>query len=372
MSAPIRVLVVDDSAFQRYTIAKYLDTDAEINVVGSACDGLDTLNKMATLTPDVVTLDVEMPRMDGLTTLEHIMKDYPTPVVMLSSLTRQGAQTTIQALLRGAVDFVSKPAIENDTRLVFKELIAKVKTAAKARPYGALPRARSRNLKEEKAQSPAHPPPFEARKPGLKPFRRGDPLVVIGSSTGGPRALQQVFSDFPADLPAAVIVVQHMPAGFTRSLAQRLNDMSPLTVQEAAYGDRLARGLALLAPGDFHLRLKTSQEVVLDQGPRRNHVRPAVDVSMESAVKYHQSAVIGVVLTGMGADGTAGAAAIKRAGGRVVAEHESTCVVYGMPRSVVEANLSDRVVPLSDVASTLVEMVSVWKPGNIALSNARY
>lgn len=341
MKQPIRVLVVDDSAFMRYTVTKHLNTDPEIEVVGQARDGLDALKKIAALRPDVVTLDVEMPRMDGLTALRRIMREHPLPVVMLSSLTQRGAYTTIQALMRGAVDFVPKPMGSVDIGTVADELIAKVKIAARSQPADA------------DATAPSSP----KAKGGPRPFHPGDPLVVIGASTGGPRALQQVLSGLPNDFPAAVTIVQHMPPGFTRSLAQRLNECSSLTVQEAADGDRLAQGLALLAPGDFHLRFRNPHRVALDHGPRRNHVRPAVDVTMESAAEQHGAAVIGVVLTGMGADGREGARRIKAAGGRVIAEHESTSIVYGMPRSVVEAGLADEVVPLPEIAAVIAEWV---------------
>lgn len=349
MSTPVRVLVVDDSAFMRYTIAKHLEAEGGVSVVGSAHDGLEALTKIPVLTPDVITMDVEMPRMDGLTALQRIMTEYPTPVIMLSSLTQPGARTTIQALMRGAVDFVTKPAASTDIRHVIEELSVKIKVAAGTkRPLATM---------TPKTQVTPEPAPVNAVKTGLRPFHPGDPVVVIGASTGGPRALQQVLADLPADLPAAVAIVQHMPAGFTRSLAQRLNENSPLTVQEAADGDRLAQGLALLAPGNFHLRFKGNKQVALDQGARRQHVRPAVDVTMESASEQHHQAVIGVILTGMGADGTAGAGCIKAAGGQVIAEHESTSLVYGMPRSVIEAGLTDRVVPLSEIASTIVEVL---------------
>jgi len=341
---PIRVLVVDDSAFIRHSIAKHLEADPEITVVGKAYDGLDALTQIAALKPDVVTLDVEMPRMDGLAALRRIMAEYPTPVIMLSAYTRRGARATIQALMRGAVDFVPKPAIHAELDDVIEELIDKVKVAASAPAASRL------------SSLPVHPGPSAPRS-RPRPVHKGDPLIIIGASTGGPRALQQILSDLPADLPAAVTVVQHMPAGFTEALAQRLNESSPLVVQEAAHGDRLARGLALLAPGGSHLRFNGRRQVSLDQGPRRNGVRPALDVSMESAAARHGTAVIGVVLTGMGSDGTLGARQIKAAGGRVIAEHESTSVVYGMPRSVIEAGLVDRVAPLPEVALTLLEMI---------------
>ncbi len=349
MRTPIRVLIVDDAAFIRYTVTKYLEVDPEITVVGSARDGTEALAKIPALKPDVGVLDVEMPRMDGLTALKRIMVECPTPVVMLSALTQQGTRTTVRALMRGAVDFVPKPNTKIDIHTVIEELSAKIKTAVGAR-QGTL-----RLPKIVSLTTPA--------KRGLQPFKKGDPLIVIGASTGGPRALRQVLSDLPANLPGAVVVVQHMPPGFTQSLAQRLNETCSLIVQEAANGDRLARGLVLLAPGDFHLRFKGIKQVALDNGPRRNHVRPAVDVTMESATDYHGANVIGVVLTGMGADGTAGAGQIKAKGGQVIAEHESTSVVYGMPASVIKAGLADRVAPLPKVAATLMELVNNGKFG---------
>ncbi len=345
MRQPIRVLVVDDSAFMRHTITKYLDADPDITVVGKARDGMDALAKIPSLLPDVITLDVEMPVMDGLTTLRRIMDTCPRPVIMVSSLTQRGARTTVQALMRGAVDFVTKPTAKTDTGQVMADLMVKVKVAAGMRPDTSQPAL----------TTPSVP---TTRKSTIRRIQSGDPLVVIGASTGGPRALHQVAHDLPADLPAAVVVVQHMPSGFTQSLAQRLNEASPLVVQEASDGDRLARGLALLTPGDYHLRLRDSRQVMLDQGERRNHVRPAVDVTMESASEHFGASVIGVILTGMGSDGKDGAASIKAAGGKVIAEHESTSVVYGMPRSVVEAGLADKVVPLEEIASAIVEMVN--------------
>jgi two-component system chemotaxis response regulator CheB len=345
MSVPIRVMLVDDSAFIRYTVTKYLQEDPDIEVVGSARDGLDALEKIPKLKPDVVVLDVEMPRMDGLTALKRIMIECPTPVVMLSGLTQQGARTTIQALMRGALDFVPKPDAKVDINTVIDELAVKIKTAVGTK---------TKSIKLPGTGDVKIPP----AKRGPRPLTKEDPVVVIGTSTGGPRALQKVLTNLPADLPAAILIVQHMPPGFTRSLAQRLNQASPLVVQEAADGDRLARGLVLLAPGDYHLQFKRAKQVELNQGPRRRHVRPAVDATMESAVAYHGANVIGVVLTGMGDDGTIGAGQIKDAGGMVIAEHESTSVVYGMPASVVRAGLADRVVPLPKVASTLVELIN--------------
>ncbi len=365
MNRHIRVLIVDDSAFMRHRLAKRLEVDPGITVVGKAFDGLDALSQIKALNPDVVTLDVEMPRMDGLTALRRIMAECPTPVIMLSAVTQRGARVTIKALMRGAIDFVAKPAASENWQSIVKELIAKIKIAADTRssssphaPTPALVRtATPTPALVRTATSPSLPSARDVPRPKPRAFRKDDRLIIIGASTGGPRALQQVLSDLPADLAAAVVVVQHLPPGFTRALAQRLDENSPLIVHEAAHDDRLAPGMVLLAPGGSHLHFNGRRQVCLSQGPRRNGVRPAVDVTLESAAACHGSAVIGVVLTGMGVDGTAGARHIKAVGGKVVVEDESSSVVYGMPRSVVEAGLADRVVPLSKVASTLTELV---------------
>jgi two-component system chemotaxis response regulator CheB len=343
MGVPVRVLIVDDSAFIRHTVTKYLETDPDIEVVGKAGDGIEALTQIPLLKPDVVILDVEMPRMDGLTALKRIMRECPTPVVMLSALTQQGTRATIQALMRGAFDFVSKPDTTVDIHVVIDELKGKVKAAAKTRPrMFTVPQI-----------SPISLPP----QPGPQLLQKGDPVIVIGASTGGPRALQRVLFELPINLSAAILVVQHMPPKFTSSLAQRLNTTCPLMVQEATEGDRLAKGSVLIAPGNFHLQLKTRRQITLNQSPRRHHVRPSVDVTMESAVEYHQDRVIGVVLTGMGMDGTDGARQIKAAGGLVIAEHESTSVVYGMPASVIRAGLADYILPLPEIASTLTDLI---------------
>ncbi|MBN1217762.1 MAG: chemotaxis response regulator protein-glutamate methylesterase [Anaerolineae bacterium] len=349
MSASIGVLIVDDSAFIRYAVGKFLAADPDIEIVGYARDGLEALTQIPALKPEVVILDVEMPRMDGLTALKRIMAECPTPVVMLSALTQHGAQTTIRALMRGAVDFVPKPDAKTDIHTVSQELIDKVKTAAGSRPAP---------LRASKTA-----PLLTPTKRGPRPLQKEDTLIVIGASTGGPRALQVLLSALPGDLSASVLIVQHMPPHFTRSLAQRLNEKSALVVQEAADGDRLARGLVLLAPGNFHIRFKGFRQIALDQGPRRHHVRPAADVTMEAAAEYHGANVIGVILTGMGQDGTEGARAIKVAGGQIIAEHESTSVVYGMPGSVVRAGLADRIVPLPQIAPALLELMNHGKRG---------
>jgi len=252
----------------------------------------------------------------------------------------------------GAVDFVVKPAANTDIRTIIADLTTKIKTVG---------RVQGVTLPQKQKNTPNYHVPSKpknmAKTEGMCPMSLGDPIIVIGSSTGGPAALQAILTNLPANLPAPIVVVQHIPPGFTQSLAQRLNEVSPLLVQEAKTGDRLARGTALVAPGDYHLQFKEGHQIVLDQRIRRHHVYPSIDVTMESAAKYFGPAVIGLVLSGMDGDGVAGARAIRAAAGKIIAEHESTCVLYGMPRTVIEANLANLVVPLPHVASTLVEMV---------------
>jgi two-component system chemotaxis response regulator CheB len=340
----IRVLVVDDSAFMRRVISEAIAAQPDMEVAGVATNGLDALLKVERVQPDVVTLDVEMPEMDGLAALRHLMARYPRPVVMLSSLTQAGAVTTIRALTIGAVDFVAKPSgsISLDFHRVREELIQKIRVAASARLGGAAPVA----------------PPAARTPVGIAlPHRAFEKLVVIGTSTGGPRALASVVPDLPADGSTAYLIVQHMPAGFTRSLAERLDGMTRLAVREAAQGDRLGADSVLVAPGDYHLRVSPRGDVELDQGPRVHGVRPSVDVTLASVVQTFGRRAVVAILTGMGQDGADGAAAVRAAGGYIVAEDESSCVVWGMPRAVVERGGADRVAPLDQVARAIAAAV---------------
>jgi two-component system, chemotaxis family, protein-glutamate methylesterase/glutaminase len=344
MSRPIRILIVDDSAFTRHLLVKNLNTYPDIEVVGQSPDGADALKKMVDLRPDVITLDVEMPRLGGLDTLERIMDEQPTPVIMFSALTQSGGRTTVQALLLGAVDFVLKPSATIQISDVIEDLVVKIKIAA------------GTDLKKTQQMPKVQSLPA-SNKTQLTPFRSHDPVIVIGASAGGPRALRQVLADFPQNLPAAVIIVQHMPAPFASAMTQRLDEISPLMVQEATSGQRLARGLVLVAPGGHHLYFANRKQVALNQDPRRNGVRPAVDVSMESAAEQHGKDTIGVILTGMGKDGTSGARHIRKAGGRIMVEHESTCLVYGMPGSIAKEGLANKIVPLPKVVPTLLDWI---------------
>jgi two-component system chemotaxis response regulator CheB len=344
----IRVLIVDDSTFARLAISRQLELDPEIEVIGFAHNGVEGLEKVKVLKPDVVTLDVEMPRMDGIRTLEHIMSECPTPVIMLSSLTGEGTEATIRALELGAVDFFLKPSLAAPAGVNAgaSDLRAKAKVAAGAKVWRwMVPRVRK----------PVYPKARE--RPVSKPAVASK-VVVIGSSTGGPRALCQLIPGLPADIPAAVLVVQHMPPGFTRTLAERLDQLSDIGVKEAEAGDVLKNGQAFIAPGGYHMIVTKRGALTINQDPPVCGVRPSVDVTMESVVRAFAASSVGIVLTGMGSDGTRGTSLIKAAGGRVIVEDEDTCAVYGMPKSVAEAGNADRVVPLPRIAPTLVRMLN--------------
>jgi two-component system, chemotaxis family, protein-glutamate methylesterase/glutaminase len=344
---PIRVMVVDDSAFMRFTISKHLNEVPGITVVATARDGKEALELIPKFEPDVITLDVEMPRLDGISTLREIMAHFPRPVVMLSSLTSEGAVETVQALTLGAVDFITKPAFKANVNSILQELVEKVLRASRAKvwtinrqPVAAIPAQ-----KESVSKKP------------VRQLRDNEKIVIIGSSTGGPRALNTVIPNLPQNLPAAVLIIQHMPAGFTRSLAERLDNQSPLLIKEAEPGDTLEVGRVLMAPGGFHMLLDNRGQITLNQNPTVHGVRPAVDVTMLSVAQKYGSRTVAVILTGMGNDGTNGASLVRGSGGWVIAEAEETCVVWGMPRSVTEAGYANEVVPLPQVANAIVRAV---------------
>ncbi|MCD6362613.1 MAG: chemotaxis response regulator protein-glutamate methylesterase [Synergistetes bacterium] len=344
----IRVLVVDDSALMRRVISDMLNENPEIEVIGTARDGYDAIRKIMELKPDVVTLDLEMPRLDGLNTLGYIMSETPLPVIMLSSYTREGAEATLKALDYGAFDFVPKPSgpISLDIRKIKEELIKKIKAAYRAdlsRLKFLLPR------KEKKVKRVEKPAPTEV---GV--------VVAIGSSTGGPRALQEVIPKLPSDIRASILVVQHMPPGFTKSLAERLESLSSISVKEAVEGDLLREGLALIAPGDYHMIVSRSRyevKIRLNQDPPVWGVRPSVDVMMLSVAEIFRGKTVGVILTGMGRDGARGMKKIKEYGGITIAEDKSTCVVFGMPKVAIDEGAADIVVPVDRIAEEIVKAV---------------
>jgi two-component system, chemotaxis family, protein-glutamate methylesterase/glutaminase len=341
----IRVLVVDDSAFVRQALTRMLGAAPDVEVVGTAGDGQEGLEKVRELRPDVVTLDVKMPRMGGLEALRRIMAECPTAVLLLSSHTSEGAEVTLRGLDLGAMDFVDKSSVQGHMNLsgLADELLAKVRVLA------SIPHERL-----AKAASPprAAPPPARHERPAE--------VVVIGTSTGGPSALQAVIPRLPRDLATAILVVQHMPAGFTRSLAERLHQRSALPVREAQDGELVPRGAVLIAPGGVHMKVRRrggQPRVWLDLEPRSALHRPSVDVLMASVAKTYGARSMGIVLTGMGADGVEGLRAIREAGGRTLAESQETCVIYGMPKAAVEAGVVEDTVPLPRVADEILAAV---------------
>jgi len=346
--SPIRVLVVDDSPLVRRAIERLLDADSLVTVIGTAVDGLDALAKIRDLRPDVVTLDVMMPRLDGLKVLGCIMRDHPVRVLMLSSLTQEGADETLQALDLGAVDFIDKTALllSGDPAVAGRELLSKLRTVAAVDP--------SRLGRREAVREGAANVTALLRPPGAD-------VVVVGASTGGPPALQALIPALPADLSAGVVVVQHIPAGFTRPLAGRLDAVSGLSVREAEQGDRVRPGEVLIAPGGRHLTFaKRGGEmvVVLDSEPSDAVHRPSVDVTMQSAAALWGRRCSGVLLTGMGSDGAWGMWSIRARGGWTIAESEESCVVYGMPRAAVELGAASEIVSLGKIATRLAAIVA--------------
>ena len=352
--AKTRVLVVDDSAFMRKVISDMIAQDPVLEVAGTARDGLDALEKIKRLRPDVVTLDVEMPRKDGLETLRDVMRSQPVPVIMLSSMTQSGAKATIDALALGAVDFVAKPSgpISLDIEQVQEELIRKIKAAALARIHPTPIRRGSREV--------GYQPTAEQRASfRLSAVSSGGAksIVAIGASTGGPRALEAVIRQFPPDLPAGVLVIQHMPPGFTRSMAERLDQISSITVKEAEEGDRIRAGVAYVAPGDYHMVVSKDGVLHIVQTPPVNYVRPSVDVTLLSLPSVYSDQLVGVILTGMGKDGAAGMARIKAGGGVTIVQDESTSTIYSMPRAVVENDDADFILPLGQIGDAAVRAV---------------
>ncbi len=346
----INVLIIDDSAFMRKIISDILTTNDGIRVVGVARNGKEAIEKLKSVHVDVITLDVEMPIMDGLTCLAAIMKDTPVPVIMLSSLTSEGADATIRALELGAIDFITKPKnlFSMQRSHLVDEIIEKVKIASKTKVSTDIRSVA--NIQKPKNVTHSH-------KLGK--------IVAIGTSTGGPRALQQVLPFIPGDIPAAFVIVQHMPPGFTKSLATRLDGMSELTIKEAQDGDVIAAGCAYIAPGDFHMHFekkKQKEDIVIKltkEKPVLGH-RPSVNVMMESLSDTGFANIIGVIMTGMGTDGCEGLKKLKQHNcSKIIAQDEHSCIVYGMPRAAVQQGIVDTVVPLQDISKEVIKIMGV-------------
>lgn len=387
----IRVLIADDSAFMRKILSDLFNRQGDFEVAGTAINGKDTIEKVKALKPDLLTLDVQMPVMDGLEALAIIMEECPLPVVMVSSMTQRGTDATIRALALGAVDFVSKVGgpiskidpIENEIILKCREAAkahaSKVKTSAadstpltftpkepdipamrkiefKRRTTGFVP-----GQKPTITKIPAASPIVTKSAPTLTSNTSGDKkLVAIGTSTGGPQALQTVITRLPGNLPCGVVVVQHMPAGFTKSLADRLNSISEIAVKEAENDEIIKPGQVYIAPGNFHMRVVPAtggeRKISLSQDPPVGNHRPAVNVMFDSVAGIGKN-LVSVIMTGMGCDGCEGMKKIKANGGYSIAQDEPTCVVYGMPKAVVDAGLADEIKPLTKIAEAIVEAV---------------
>jgi two-component system chemotaxis response regulator CheB len=348
----VRVLVVDDSALARRAITDALLRDPEIEVIGGAADPYIAREKILELEPDVITLDLEMPRMDGITFLKILREHHPVPVVVVSSLTQTGSSKAMEALQAGAIDVLGKPDGSSNFSEIAGELAYHVKAAA-----------RSRRRKE--GREPAAPAAKESSKnfpPGSFSLRQ---LILIGASTGGVEALRHILPRLPAGLPP-IVVVQHIPANFSRIMAQHLDELCPFTVSEATNAQELRPGMCVVAPGDFHLALLPSgmgYKVRLTQSPPVHHCRPAVDVMFHSAAAHAGSHAVAALLTGMGVDGALGLQALQAAGSHTIAESEESCVVYGMPQAAIKLGAADRVVPLSGMPQAILDAVVGKKAG---------
>ncbi|PZW91467.1 two-component system chemotaxis response regulator CheB [Pseudomonas sp. 478] len=371
----VKVLVVDDSGFFRRRVSEILSADPNIQVVGTATNGKEAIDQALALKPDVITMDYEMPMMDGITAVRHIMQRCPTPVLMFSSLTHEGARVTLDALDAGAVDFLPKNFEdisrnpEKVKQLLCEKILSISRSNRRANTYSApapvaapAPTPAPSSVSSYGSSAPARPAPapIPARthvpaSSSPAPKRKAYKLVAIGTSTGGPVALQRVLTQLPANFPAPIVLIQHMPAAFTKAFAERLDKLCRISVKEAEDGDILRPGLALLAPGGKQMMIDGRGAVKILPGDERLNYKPCVDITFGSAAKSYGDKVLAVVLTGMGADGREGARLLKQGGSAIWAQDEASCVIYGMPMAIVKAELADAVYGLDDIGKHLVE-----------------
>lgn len=366
---PIRVAIVDDSPFTCGLLAEYLADKPGVKVIGSAHSGVAAIELVKRLKPDVLTLDVEMPDADGVSVLRRLMRESPLPVVMVSGLSRRAAEITHTAITEGAVDFVLKYSSNSnlDTAAFERDFAMRVRDAARRHctvGRALLPVASSRDMHQIAIQL------GQTGKSARPTNRDSTPVIVIGSSTGGPSALQQLFAEWPHGLNAAIIIVQHMPAGFTKTLALQLDRLSEITVREAADGDPLAAGTALVVPGDFHLIVNNDHRVELTQSEKVSGHRPSIDVTMQSVANTFGSRAIGVILTGMGHDGVEGLAAIHSVGGITLAQDADSCVVNGMPQRAIDRRVVKFIGPPEAIGTELLRQTShkcaIGEPGSVS------
>ncbi|MDD0996436.1 chemotaxis response regulator protein-glutamate methylesterase [Pseudomonas sp. TNT2022 ID1044] len=371
----VKVLVVDDSGFFRRRVSEILSADSNIQVVGTATNGKEAIDQALALKPDVITMDYEMPMMDGITAVRHIMQRCPTPVLMFSSLTHEGARVTLDALDAGAVDFLPKNFEdisrnpEKVKQLLCEKILSisrsnrRVSTYSAPAPMAApAPTPAPSSVGSYGSSAPVRPAPAtiapRAHAPMASspaPKRKAYKLVAIGTSTGGPVALQRVLTQLPANFPAPIVLIQHMPAAFTKAFAERLDKLCRISVKEAEDGDILRPGLALLAPGGKQMMIDGRGAVKILPGDERLNYKPCVDITFGSAAKSYGDKVLAVVLTGMGADGREGARLLKQGGSSIWAQDEASCVIYGMPMAIVKAELADAVYSLDDIGRHIVE-----------------
>lgn len=357
MEDKVRVLIVDDSAVVRQTLSQIIESDPQLEVMGTASDPFFAAKKIAEEVPDVITLDVEMPRMDGLTFLKKIMSQHPIPVVIISSLTAQGTETGLKALELGAVEIITKPQM--NTKTFIEESRIRICDAIKSAAQAKLKR---RRIEVE----PIFVPPKLSADAVIAPvtgnlsmIKTTEIVIAVGASTGGTEALTTFLQAMPLDTPG-IVIVQHMPEKFTTSFANRLNEICKITVKEAENGDSVIRGRALIAPGNFHMLLKRSGAryyVEVKEGPLVNRHRPSVDVLFRSTARYAGANAIGVIMTGMGGDGARGLLEMKQAGAKTIAQDEKTCVVFGMPKEAIKLGAVDKVLPLEAIAPFVIRPI---------------
>ncbi len=343
----IKVLIVDDSAVVRQVLSKALSKVPDIEVVGTATDPYVAREKIVKLKPDVITLDIEMPRMDGLTFLRKLMQHYPMPVIILSSLTKKGGKLALEAIEAGAVEVLSKPGGSFSVGEMAEQLAEKIRAAAFAKPVRRSAAADARPKAPVRVSTPAN-------------IDLSQKVIAIGASTGGTEAIKEVLTRLPADVPG-IVIVQHMPPKFTTAFAARLDGMCPFEVKEGADGDSVIPGRCLIAPGNYHMLLRRSGAryyVNIKSGPMVHHQRPSVDVLFRSVAKAAGRNAIGVILTGMGADGAEGLLLMRQAGARTIAQDEATCVVYGMPKAAVEMGAAEKVLPLDKIPEEIMRLVA--------------
>ncbi|MDA3892011.1 MAG: chemotaxis response regulator protein-glutamate methylesterase [Salinivirgaceae bacterium] len=358
MSDKIKVLIVDDSAVVRQSLTAILESDPDIEVMGVAADPYFAANKIAHEVPDVITLDIEMPRMDGLTFLRKIMTQHPIPVVIISSLTTVGTETGIKALEFGAIEIITKPKLS--TKEFIEESRIRICDAVKAAASAKL--KRKKNIKKVVAPIDVKPKlsadaVIVKTSSNQSMIKTTEKVVVVGASTGGTEALRVFLESLPADSPG-VIIVQHMPEQFTRSFADRLNELCKISVKEASNNDTVIRGQALIAPGNHHLILKRSGAryyLEINDGPLVNRHRPSVDVLFRSTAKYAGNNAIGVIMTGMGDDGARGLLELKEAGAHTIAQNEKTCIVFGMPKEAIKLGAANEILPLNQIANRVLK-----------------